>query len=684
MSSASGSGEDPSRPMAHQESAVIRPATEAEQVAFLMTKTATVPEEMVEEMVLDISPRHNGAAPGSVPRIPQGMPPAEVIEVDDSIETGAQGDSQTSPSGYVNANPTAPPLASLPSSHANSDMNLNQSMHDLDMNHDAGNSIRGNANQNDSSEPDLGRVTGIPREVDERIDDGFDGTKTKKHEVSQLFRRSSTYAPELTECPICFEDLCTEPLAVMLAGRPPAPSSSPNQNASCQRQPPRSCRHFLHASCLADIRLDPRKWFTQISMTGGGDALSKREIIDALSAVLPVDNELLAQTVHEKWSEWTQTPESMTLEEFVEPRRGMLQWVLYNLPDLGNRLGASGSDMPSSQGKHIPDLMENKESWFRFWDVDRAHALTFNQLVRGLVKTFRLEGNVDAMLALRGSLEELWSDFGLQKRGNVSLALFVEKDSGFMDTLAAQWRGKIGADQFNRLLRQSRIYEMPVSDLKRALLKLGKNPTAAVEKNELVHMLLEAEEEEEERKNRKEAQGGKRSRDQFGGEDPNTQKLRDSFSGLSVSELKRRLHAKGVKCDHCVMKDELVDLLMMYTNNPAYAKKMNFAQASASSSTRQATASNTSYSYTGNNIRGNTASVPRQTNYVPSNTYTNAQGVSMRRVVCGACQAAQDIPSNTDMFQCYRCGQTLKITVENTATNSRGFRKKKKGDCCCM
>ena len=92
MSSASGSAEDPSRPMARQESAVIRPATEAEQVAFLMTKTATVPEEMVEEMVLDISPRHTGAAPSSVPGIPQGMPPTDVIEVDDSIETGAQGD----------------------------------------------------------------------------------------------------------------------------------------------------------------------------------------------------------------------------------------------------------------------------------------------------------------------------------------------------------------------------------------------------------------------------------------------------------------------------------------------------------------------------------------------------------------------------------------------------------------
>ena len=402
----------------------------------MIQQTAGVDEENVEVVKLDgQTPRKERPtpAPSAVPGIPTGTPP---------ISRSASGNDQSA-GGFPNS--------------------------------DFGNI--GAESSNGSSGPG---VVGAP--VVESSGSETGGTSFKR---SSLFKRSSTHEAEISECPICFDDLCTEPLAIMLSGKPPPSPSQHRMNKSPtpQKRPPRSCRHFIHYRCLTevqrkmlsecplcrqpfvsftelvDIRLDPRTWFSQISMTGE-DSLKQQEIVDALSAVLPVDSELLAQEVKEKWNTWTPSHcGTMTLEEFVEPRRGMLQWVLYNMTKLG---ASREGEEPPTRGAHIPDIIANRETWFRYWDVEVAQALTFNQLLRGFVKTFRLEGNVDAMMALRSSLDGIWKDFGLQGRGNVSLALFVEQDTGLLDTLTSQWKAAIGVQAFNNLLRQSRIYEMPV------------------------------------------------------------------------------------------------------------------------------------------------------------------------------------------------------------------------------
>eukprot|EP00400_MALV-I_sp_L67-5_P001289 gene1289-167_t len=586
---------DSRRELDRHDSVVVRPATEAEQVAFLMTQTHEVDDDGVEVLHASTSPprENGGAAPSSLAGIPCGTPPKSSSE--DSAADVIMQEGGSSPSDSIVFEESSATAA------------------------------------------------------------GF--------QQSALFRRSDTHEPDLTECPVCFDDLCTEPLAIMLAGRPPVSPNLPGnqRSTSVEKRAPRSCRHFLHYRCLnqvqkhivsecplcrasfvsfvelVDIRHDPRTWFRQVSMSGDDNFLQQQEIIDALGAVLPVASEFLATEVKKQWSTWTTSDcGKMTLEEFVEPRRGMLQWVLYNLPQLGAGK-FSNQDLSKVKVAHIPDLVDNKESWFRFWDSDGAQALTFQQLFRGLVKTFRLEGQFEVTRALRSSLQEIWTDFGLEGRGSVSLALFVEQDTGLLDTLTAQLKAAIGLKEFNRLLRQSRIYEMPVSDLKRALVRHGKDPSNVLEKSELVSMLIEAE-----------------TQAAIPTAPPERKRSREIDS---EDAQRKKLRTKGVNTDHCVMKDELVDLMLMYARQqkPIAARPKQ------------------------NAYNGSSASASAGNSYVPRDL-TGRQFV--RRVVCGLCQTVQDIPGGSEDFVCYQCKRHLKVKTGGTnpvATEQRNVPRQKSG-----
>ena len=113
--------------------------------------------------------------------------------------------------------------------------------------------------------------------------------------------------PQLAECCICLDPLCNKQLGAFVDefGR-------------------RACRHYFHHSCAVALpsstcpvcraefqhivqvpRVDryPHEWFTIIDYSRTGN-LTKQEIRDALSGMVPVGEDKVSNIIQEKWHSW--------------------------------------------------------------------------------------------------------------------------------------------------------------------------------------------------------------------------------------------------------------------------------------------------------------------------------------------------------------------------------------------
>lgn len=151
----------------------------------------------------------------------------------------------------------------------------------------------------------------------------------------------------MAECPICFGELCNEPCAVL--------ARSPRVSRGG-----RVCRHYIHERCanalttgprpacpkcgrsfshvwvVPQLLRDPEAWFNAVDLDGNG-TLSRREVVDALCAELPVDLRLIDhQLVAEAWARWDPNHDNeLSKEELLGPG-GLVDWMKIKFP-LGAR-----------------------------------------------------------------------------------------------------------------------------------------------------------------------------------------------------------------------------------------------------------------------------------------------------------------------------------------------------------
>lgn len=426
-------------------------------------------------------------------------------------------------------------------------------------------------------------------------------------------RRLSRVKGEGAECSICFAPLPTEPVCVLI------------RHAYGKK---RSCRHYFHAGCvrlfirntpaphlcplcrgvferteaLPDVRLNSRAWFKTVDADEGG-ALEKSEVVDALSATLPVDPELLARSLDgELWDQWdTEHTGRITLDAFEHPGKGLLHFVLYSLPSL--RLADGGHNVSAP----VPDLVESREGWFRYWDENCRHMLEFLQFLRALVRTLRLDGAKEDAGVLRSVLATVWQEFGLTESNQeihkpVSLALFCEKPDGFCDALVDALQKEFGVAKFRRIRQRAHLLQQPAAVLKRELRKLNSSKHDVLEKDELVAAILDAQEEPK----ANEADPGT-------GSSPATanasaplrtgsvdeRNCPEGIKNLALKEIQHRLRAYGVPYGHCLERADLEDLLIAQGDTgtgplPATPPPQNANGAAQNGWSRQAQASSTS------------------------------------------------------------------------------------------
>ena len=117
--------------------------------------------------------------------------------------------------------------------------------------------------------------------------------------------------PTHAECPICFEDLCSEQVAVFYDKTGPRGK--------------RVCQHIFHLTCCEDLKSvglcptcqqpftdvrplpdpleDPQLWFSMVDMDES-KSLSKKEVVEVLKAQLPVNSDDLERHLDDLWANW--------------------------------------------------------------------------------------------------------------------------------------------------------------------------------------------------------------------------------------------------------------------------------------------------------------------------------------------------------------------------------------------
>ena len=182
-------------------------------------------------------------------------------------------------------------------------------------------------------------------------------------------------AAQHAECPICFEPLHSAPVGVFVdAGGKRVSMHFFNLNAAqawlqtgnglcpVTRKPIRGTLR------IPDLRTDPNGWFDAVDLDGDG-RLSRREVISALKAQLPIDNAKLDQAAidpnHWMWQQWDSDGSGhIERRELLHPQ-GLANYVTNVFGRDAARVG-------------VPSIHSDKEGWFRFWDEDDSGAIFFS------------------------------------------------------------------------------------------------------------------------------------------------------------------------------------------------------------------------------------------------------------------------------------------------------------------
>jgi hypothetical protein len=249
-------------------------------------------------------------------------------------------------------------------------------------------------------------------------------------------------ASQYTECPLCFFELHLYPVAILrfqskrscvhyfhsfcanlYKTRVEESSTAPagNVKVSC----PVCLNRFTEVKTLPELISDPRLWF-QLCDTDLTGTLDKKEVVEGLLAVLPVERYKLEKALDEYWSNWDASGDgSIAFQEFIDPISGLKSFILTNY-----NIFKRDKEAISQALRSIPPLDSKPREWFDFWDNNRNGTLERIEMTRALIKTFCVTAWGDPLIKRAPDISQLaqsvWDGLGYKPRERISFPEFMK------------------------------------------------------------------------------------------------------------------------------------------------------------------------------------------------------------------------------------------------------------------
>jgi hypothetical protein len=259
------------------------------------------------------------------------------------------------------------------------------------------------------------------------------------------------------ECIICFEPLCDSPVAVL------------------RKRDRRSCRHFFHRHCAdacpvargcplcraeySEIYTVPswssqEAWFATMDIANTR-CLTLQELCEAIIATVPVNScalEAMLPTLLA--ARGKRLEEAMSFQDLFGPDGLLL--------DLQESMRLLPAGVINQRIDACPDFKCDKRAWFEYWDTDRSGVLEREEVVRGLVKSFKSDVSsrlCKKRLRMRYLVEEMWPLVDFDGNGRISVDEFCRKD-GLADLILRNFKAKSSprcSPRLSRVLSPTRV-----------------------------------------------------------------------------------------------------------------------------------------------------------------------------------------------------------------------------------
>merc|ERR1712098_284946 len=90
--------------------------------------------------------------------------------------------------------------------------------------------------------------------------------------------------------------------------------------------------------------------------------------------------------------------------------------------------------LPRSDDAPIPDVSNDKDGWFEYFDEDHSGTLEKGEVIRALIKTFRLSSDLSKVEEMRQVVAAVWPMFDPDGSESIDRAEFLDRD-GLADTV---------------------------------------------------------------------------------------------------------------------------------------------------------------------------------------------------------------------------------------------------------
>jgi len=267
-------------------------------------------------------------------------------------------------------------------------------------------------------------------EIPEEKNKSFNFSKSEENFIGSFTRvpiQTQSEFFESGECAVCFEELFENGPTVLTQGsrrvcrhficNECAKNLIEEQDLNCPL-----CRaEFIGIRKLPDITKKPKDWFDVCDQDGTG-RLTRQELTDALTVILPIQMCRVEKDLDILWSKWDH--DNTTRIKWDRAATTVIPYVIRKM------------NLPQFQKGVIPDLrsVEEQIKWFDYWDRDSNGILDKQELARGLLKTFEQYMTKKRVRKLvRNLLDDLWGALVGDKE-SIGLQDFTKED-GFATTV---------------------------------------------------------------------------------------------------------------------------------------------------------------------------------------------------------------------------------------------------------
>ena len=207
---------------------------------------------------------------------------------------------------------------------------------------------------------------------------------------SQSLLGSEAETRALLECPICFDELSSEPNGCFYRGGRRTCSHFFHLQC-CRDLPHKSCpmcrADFDEIKCVPSVKTEPDAWFTCVDNEGKG-LISKPRLAQALLAQLPLDVHAFSARLEAEWPALDPQGRGGISRDVLRSKggAGLLATLskAIDRPELMPELvRAPVLDMRGP----VPDIHKEPAKWFDRFDEDSNGKINQTELVRALIKT---------------------------------------------------------------------------------------------------------------------------------------------------------------------------------------------------------------------------------------------------------------------------------------------------------